>query len=448
MCRAAAERLSPAAEASPAPPDLLRVLSRLLATRCIPLSWYRHSERPLARELAQRSLALLERPELAGRDVRHERAFVLMNYAVFSDHPSYAEAAGLFERVVALYGALGERWWTAYALDRWGRTARKYNEVEEAERLHERSAHLFRELGNLLGLTSAYYYLTAVWTHLGRFEEAERLARENLALRYSLAEDGTHGGHAQVALSLALLGRYAEALPFIEECFAIFRRMGRRVEGMQATMVWIWIEASLGRYEEARRRCQALLEESRQLGQPSYSSLALTLLGWIDLASSAYHEAWRHGQEALALRGTWWPFSLSPSPLLGYAARGMGRPDSAQPFASQALREALDAKSVPMLLEALPVAALALIDRGEVARGVETYALASRYPYVTNSRWFEDIAGQQIAAVAETLPPEAVATAQERGCARDLWATADELLAELSGDATHDPECPAGYIGL
>jgi hypothetical protein len=35
-----------------------------------------------------------------------------------------------------------------------------------------------------------------------------------------------------------------------------------------------------------------------------------------------------------------------------------------------------------------------------------TYRLASRYPFVANSRWFEDVAGKHIAATAETLPPE------------------------------------------
>ena len=59
------------------------------------------------------------------------------------------------------------------------------------------------------------------------------------------------------------------------------------------------------------------------------------------------------------------------------------------------------------------------------------YALASRYPFVANSKWFDDVAGKHIAAVAATLPPEVVAAAQERGRARDLDATVAELLAEL-----------------
>ncbi|MBN1933585.1 MAG: hypothetical protein JW934_02910, partial [Anaerolineae bacterium] len=71
-------------------------------------------------------------------------------------------------------------------------------------------------------------------------------------------------------------------------------------------------------------------------------------------------------------------------------------------------------------------------DLGETERAVELYALASRYSVVANSRWFEDVAGKHIAAAAETLPPDVVAAAQERGRARDLWSTVEEVLEELA----------------
>ena len=43
---------------------------------------------------------------------------------------------------------------------------------------------------------------------------------------------------------------------------------------------------------------------------------------------------------------------------------------------------------------------LLLADQGENERGVELYALASRYPFVAKSRWFEDVVGQQIGPTA------------------------------------------------
>ena len=64
-------------------------------------------------------------------------------------------------------------------------------------------------------------------------------------------------------------------------------------------------------------------------------------------------------------------------------------------------------------------------------RAVEWYGLASRYPFVANSRWFEDVAGRHTTAVAATLPPDVIAAAQERGRARDVETTVARVLAEL-----------------
>jgi hypothetical protein len=45
-----------------------------------------------------------------------------------------------------------------------------------------------------------------------------------------------------------------------------------------------------------------------------------------------------------------------------------------------------------------------------------------------------NVAGRHIAAAAAALPPDVVAAAQERGRAGDLWATVQELLAQLGSD--------------
>jgi hypothetical protein len=81
---------------------------------------------------------------------------------------------------------------------------------------------------------------------------------------------------------------------------------------------------------------------------------------------------------------------------------------------------------------ALPGVALLLLDAGETERAVELYTLAVRYPVVGNSRWFLDLAGQEITTAASVLPPEVVDAARGRGQARDLDTTVAKLLAEWS----------------
>ena len=80
---------------------------------------------------------------------------------------------------------------------------------------------------------------------------------------------------------------------------------------------------------------------------------------------------------------------------------------------------------------ALPGAALLLLDQRESERVVEIYALSCTLPAVATSRWFADVVGRPIAAAAATLPPDVVAAARERGRARDMQATVEELVDEL-----------------
>jgi len=114
------------------------------------------------------------------------------------------------------------------------------------------------------------------------------------------------------------------------------------------------------------------------------------------------------------------------------ALRGLGLRDQARKHLVQALQLVPDTGAFWPLLYALAVVALLLIDEGETERAIELYALASRYPFVANSRWFEDVAGRQIAAAAAALPLEMVQAAQEHGRARDLDATVKELAIELA----------------
>jgi hypothetical protein len=129
---------------------------------------------------------------------------------------------------------------------------------------------------------------------------------------------------------------------------------------------------------------------------------------------------------------------------LGYAARGLGQISEAWTLLYETLATAAEIRAFFPLMLALPGIALLLADRGEVERAVGLYALASRYPLVANSRWFEDIAGKHVNAVSATLPPDVVKVVQKKGRARDLEATVVELLVELGqehGTASQGVAC-------
>jgi hypothetical protein len=93
----------------------------------------------------------------------------------------------------------------------------------------------------------------------------------------------------------------------------------------------------------------------------------------------------------------------------------------------------VDRQSLVPLMWGLPALALLLADRGEQERAVEVHALATRYPLVARSRWFEDVVGRPIKDLATTLPTDVVASARERDQVQGLEASLMELLANLGG---------------
>jgi len=230
-------------------------------------------------------------------------------------------------------------------------------------------------------------------------------------------------------------GRFAEAYPLFDEAEAIYTDLGWRDNLAYCNAYRGWTRMHQGQYDRARARAEAGLTIAREVGHRQNISFALTVLGGTALAEGACAEAHDLLEEAIAAdresgRREELSFGL---PELGYAARALGQLSQARQHLLKALRAGAETGFFLLLVPPLPGVALLLADQGEVERAVELYGLASRYPFVAKSRWFEDVAGRHIAAVAATLPPEVVAAAQERGRARDLQATVAELLAELEG---------------
>jgi glycerophosphoryl diester phosphodiesterase len=115
------------------------------------------------------------------------------------------------------------------------------------------------------------------------------------------------------------------------------------------------------------------------------------------------------------------------------AAAGSGDLGQARRNLADALRVALKYRHDFAPMHVLVGAALLAAEERNGARAVELWALASQAPVIAASRIYQDLYGQHIAEVVETLPPDVVAAARERGRVRDPWTVLEELLAELGG---------------
>jgi DNA-binding SARP family transcriptional activator/predicted ATPase len=428
----AAEHGLASARSSASAPQL-RVLSRALAGYGYLLFWERGDQEG-AQGRSERSLAVLQRQELSAHDVRRERAFALMVRGMTGGDLTYQQATGLVRRSVALFRGLGDRFWTAYALNRWGTIAGRYGEWEEAKRLHESADALFRELDLDVSRTSALSFLCVAAIYLGEFGQAERLARENLAIRQELSHEDLGMGYVYLGWALYARGRFAKARSALAVGLATCDQLGLTRRRFVAALGWIAAGVALGGYDEAQGQCRAQVQECRRLDQVEIAGCTLALLSWADLAAGSSDEAWQRAQEALALAPEHGPYPFTDSLLArsasGYAARALGRRGRGHSSFRQALGMAAATKRVFHVLHSLPGAALLLADQSQAERAVELYALCCRYPLIANSRWYEDVVGWHIASAAEALPEDVVAAAKERGRTADLWATVHALLAE------------------
>jgi DNA-binding SARP family transcriptional activator/predicted ATPase len=419
----------------------LRVQARALAWQGVfarLLGWMERSRR-----LAQQGLDRLGDLRAAGHDVRREEAFALWVRGVTEYGLGEREGAReTWQESLALCQALGGRWEEANILQWLGWAAAHSGLYDEAEGLQRKSLDIRRALGDAMGMAGPLTALGMLAARTGRLEEGERLVRERIAICREIGDRVMVArGYHFLANVYKWKGEYAEVCSLEERALAIHDELGYHHGLLESHNGVGLAKRHLGAYREARAHYELSLAMARESGNQQFIAGDLDGLGKVGLAEEAYAEAVPLLQESLAIRRQTGmrPDEANTSVFLGCALRGLGDHRRAWDHICATLRIAAELPVVMFLsLDVVPAVALLLADRGEAARAVELYALASCYPQVANSRWHEDVVGRHIATAAETLPPEVVAAAQERGRGRDLEATVKELLAELEAQQGSD----------
>jgi predicted ATPase/class 3 adenylate cyclase len=187
----------------------------------------------------------------------------------------------------------------AKALYGLGRVALVEGDYEQAVPSLERSARLFRELGEPEGLVFALADLGFIATAQGRHEDAQRFAEE------SLAEAKAAGNERAIAAALHSLAcakldadEYGEARALFEQSLALRRKLGDK-RNMANSLCYL---GSVALLEGDHDGATALLDESlalgRELGNLLIVSAALANKSLVALAAGAAGRA-----EALCIEG-------------------------------------------------------------------------------------------------------------------------------------------------
>ncbi|MBN1936605.1 MAG: hypothetical protein JW934_18225, partial [Anaerolineae bacterium] len=382
--------------------------------------------------LRRQCQALLARPELASQDVRFEQTLVLLMPPVLGGPRLFERDPHLLEECLARFRKLGDRWWEGFVLGGLGVWESALGNRESSQHYLEESMSIFQSLGDREMAFGLSYWLSINALGRGDAAETERLGRLALQIGKDLyGQYGTGYGQWILSFALPLSGRYAEARAAEEMHLAIWQALGIPDTDVFRSNLG-WILTGLGQYEQARFQVQKSLDFCRSIGDVHAPPRILWYLAKIVFVQGDVALADQLARQSLDeyKKGTSPEISL-PWTLRGYTACRMGQYAQAAEFIARGLRISMEQGYFGAQFYAPPAAALLALEKGHIERAVELYALALCHPYIANSRWFEDVAGQRIAAAAMALPPQVREAAEARGRARDWHITMRELLDEL-----------------
>jgi ATP/maltotriose-dependent transcriptional regulator MalT len=239
---------------------------------------------------------------------------------------------------------------------------------------------------------------------------------------------------------LICAGRYAEAIAELEECVAVLHTPRFQHPQMaHSHTLLVSAHMHLGHDEEALAQGSEALALAESIGNAEAIARARLMLGSLALAQPPEpvgREGDREAEELLtqsfAGLETGEESHRKGQALVALSCVACSRGDHprARDLLYQTLQLADRMRVAYLVAFSLPVVARLYAVEGKTARAIELYALAMRSPVVANSQWFDTVAGQHVRSAGKALPVAAIAEAQGRGRARDLWETARQLLAE------------------
>jgi predicted ATPase len=441
MFRQAAEHLEAVATG-----DARRVYARLLCTQ----GYFTKGDEG-KRERYQQSLAVFEVLDAEGQDIRYEKAQVLNYLGSTVKNADFNEALRYLKGSLRLYQNLSNSYWIADVFIQLGYVYIINGNLDEAQKYFERSLKTYQEIGDPRKITQSLQSLPFITIRQGKFEKAERLARQYLGIYEKIGDiSAIANGNAVLGVVLWVLGKFQGAHAHLEEASAVHKEIEHFENYLEDTFNLCWTKMEMGCYSQALDTVQSALDWYRgKAGEVTGAHIisganlisgayltgyALSVQGAASLALGRYAEAEGLFQESItAFQETFTVTEgVRPYASLGVLYSILGQPDRGRGYLLRALEMGVEINSKIVHIFALPEVAFLLAEGGDLERATEIYALASRYPWISKSQWFQDVIGGPLATLTASLSSEVIAAAQQRGRERDLDNTVQELMAELA----------------
>jgi tetratricopeptide (TPR) repeat protein len=417
MCQTIDARVqSLVATASLVSPDSLRLWAKALAGQ-IGIT----ASDVTALQLFEQSLKVLERPELADQDIRGDRAFVLFGGGRRMVIMNRQDARPLLEQSVEIYRELNRPRGITWGLNRLGQSY-THSGTPESGLIPVKEALLIAQQHGYVGeMALSKIIMGWIYATSGQLDEAERVQREAINLNPGVTLD----------FILLLQGKYEELYQVVSENLVFSQDIGDTAQEARHHVLLIESLLHLGRYELASQRLAQALLLIRENDSSDNESSLLWMQGRLALLDSSHDEAKAKFVESADIALELQERQCFAWAGLGYAALQEGSLEQARQHLVKALSMGLRIRIYYPLIFTVPGVAMLLAAIGDAARAVEIWTFAQCHPYIANSKWFQDVVGQELDALAASLPPEVAEAARERGRTLDLWEEAAVLLAEL-----------------
>jgi len=391
-------------------------------------------------KLVERGIAILAGENMVPLDTRRVRALLLDHLGSIKAHSNPVQAVPLLEESLRLCRETGERWGTTEALWALASIALSTGDIDQARSYIEESLAIRRELGNPIGLANSLYDLAEIVALQGDVKEAKKLGRQQYRVRRELGDPASMARSSWALGSILCdTGSYEEAIELLEISLAGYQKLGAHSPELSIILRLAFAHLQAGNYAPSLLMSTEALAAYEPNAYTTAIGRAHFILGSVALAQGNIREAQERYHEAIAaLRtsgGYMWPLCLS-MPALSMALQTDGKTSYAKEMLAEILKRGIKMKAFTVLASALPAGALLVGNQEQPEHAVELYELARSHPFVANSTWYEDVAGKHIITMAESLPPEIVSAARQRGRQRDPVETAEELLAKLESEET------------
>jgi DNA-binding SARP family transcriptional activator/predicted ATPase len=393
---------------------------------------------------------LWENIDQEGHTAQHAAAFFAFEEGNNRFYKDRSASIDCFQRSLQIYHELDDGWGISTALSRLGLIAHHTGNYQEAVEIYTECLELNRILGAQRSIAITLINLGQNLLRLGSVEQAEDHISEGVAI---LQQVGNQGGIARGYFELARfyfwIGDFIRSCQYNEKAIPIFNELGMLDQYIFASIGLGLGLSHRGKYFEAINRVVDDLPLAQELDSRREIGLVFVILGMAYLGRSEFEQA-----ENSANRSAQQYRNLNQQEelclalaVLVYIKLGLDQYQRAVDYLHEILQIGLEIHGLYPILYTLYAAALMFMVRGKNEKALEIAALAERYPFVAKSVWFEDIAGRKIESITETLQPEVVNAAQERGRKRDIWETARELQEEFQLLLKESPKEMASDIG-